>query len=68
MVVSHDHGLDLNNGYVAISSPFKSSKIVSKILWEVASHLKSHSQVNKNEGMTLGQLDLIFYLIENIKY
>ena len=29
---------------------------------------KSHSQVNEYEVMTLGQLDLIFYLIEDIKY
>ena len=30
MVVSHDHGLDLNNGYVVISSSFKSPKILAK--------------------------------------
>ena len=29
---------------------------------------KLPSQVNKYEVMTLGQIDLIFYLIENIKY
>ena len=29
LVVSYDHGLDSNNGYVAISSPFK---IISKML------------------------------------
>ena len=29
---------------------------------------KSHSQVNEYEVMTLGQLGLKFYLIENIKY
>ena len=28
---------------------------------------KSHSQVNEYEVMTLGQLDLIFYLFDNIK-
>ena len=39
MGVSHDHGLDLINDYVVNSSPFKSSKILAKILWEVASHL-----------------------------
>ena len=41
MVVSHDHGLDLNNGYVAISSPFKSLKMLAKyraICGRIASH------------------------------
>ena len=54
MGVSYDHGLDSNNGYVVISSSFKLLKNIMKILWEVASYFKSHSQVNEYEVMTLG--------------
>ena len=39
IAVYHDHGLDLNNDYVVISSSFKLSKKIRKILGEVVPHL-----------------------------
>ena len=67
MVVSYDHGLYLNNDYVVIFSSFKLLRNIKNLMRGSLS-FKSHSQVNEYEVMTLGQLDLIFYLIENIKY
>ena len=67
MGVSHDHGLDINNDYVVIASSFKLLRNIKNLMRPRIS-FKSHSQVNEDEVMTLGQLDLIFYLIENIKY
>ena len=68
MVVSYDHGLDLNNDYVVISSSFKIIRKISQNIMRGSLSFKSHSQVNEYEVMTLGPLDLIFYYFENIKY
>ena len=57
-IVTISHGLDLNNGYVAISSPFKLSKLLAKILWDVASHLNHISKGIWGDG--IGQHDPIF--------
>ena len=60
MGISHDHGLELNNGYVVIFSPFKLFKNISKNIMRGSLSFKSHSQVNEYEVMTLGQHDPIF--------
>ena len=54
MGISHDHGLELNNGYVVIFSPFKLFKNISKNIMRGSLSFKSHSQVNEYEVMTLG--------------
>ena len=52
MVVSYDHGLDSNNGYVAISSPFKIPQIYFLNTMRGIFSFKSLSQVIQYEILT----------------
>ena len=53
IVVSKDQGLEQNNGYVAISSPFKLPQIYFLNTMRGVLSFKSLSQVIQHEVMTL---------------